>query len=52
MFTADASVLRSPFFTAQGYLKGTRDRTDLAYQRPLQADAPAPARWEATQSGT
>ncbi|MFF0014945.1 nuclear transport factor 2 family protein [Streptomyces sp. NPDC005374] len=52
MFTADASVLRSPFFTAQGYLKGTRDRTDLAYQRPLRADAPAPARWEATQSGT
>ncbi|MDL4816322.1 hypothetical protein [Actinomadura opuntiae] len=45
MFTADASVLRSPFFTDQGYLKGTRDRDDLSYRRPLLLETPAPARW-------
>ncbi|MCX4091952.1 nuclear transport factor 2 family protein [Nocardia sp. alder85J] len=45
MFTADARVLHSPFFTGQGYPKGTRDTGDLSYQRPLQADSPAPARW-------
>jgi ketosteroid isomerase-like protein len=48
MFTADARVLQSRFFTGQGYLKGTRDTDDLSYQRPLQADSPAPARWDAT----
>ncbi|WP_216893916.1 nuclear transport factor 2 family protein [Nocardia alni] len=47
MFTADARVVQSRFFTEQGYPKGTRDTTDLSYQRPLQADSPAPARWSA-----
>jgi hypothetical protein len=45
MFLADARVLQSSFFTEKGYLVGTRDRTDLSYQRPLTIDAPAPARW-------
>ena len=36
MFTANASVLTSLFFTQQGFLHGTRDKTDLSYQRPLQ----------------
>jgi hypothetical protein len=40
MFTADASVLRSSFFTRQGYIHGARDKTDLSYQRPLQLDTP------------
>jgi SnoaL-like domain len=45
MFLADSRVLQSSFFTDKGYLVGTRDRTDLSYQRPLTIDAPAPARW-------
>jgi SnoaL-like domain len=45
MFIADARVLQSPFFTEKGYLVGTRDQTDLSYQRPLSIDTPAPARW-------
>jgi hypothetical protein len=34
MFVADASVLQSSFFKGQGYLAGTRDRSDLSYDRP------------------
>lgn len=45
MFIGDARVLQSPFFTEKGYLVGTRDRTDLSYERPLSMDTPAPARW-------
>lgn len=45
MFLADARVLQSPFFAEQGYLVGTRDRTDISYDRPLSLDTPAPARW-------
>lgn len=45
MFIADARVLGSSFFTEKGYLVGTRDRTDLSYERPLQGDSPPPARW-------
>jgi len=40
-FTADARLLQSPYFTSQGYERGTRDRGDLSYQRPLSATAPA-----------
>jgi len=36
-FTADARLLQSRFFVAQGYEHGTRDRTDLSYERPLTA---------------
>ncbi|MBA4864699.1 nuclear transport factor 2 family protein [Streptomyces sp. PSKA54] len=45
MLTGDASLLRSPFFTQQGFLKGTRDASDLSYQRPLRLDTPPSARW-------
>lgn len=52
MFTADASVLKSPFFTDQGYLKGTRDTGDLSYRRPLTLEQPG-ARWGSpTPAGT
>jgi hypothetical protein len=45
MFIADARVLQSEFFTEKGYLRGTRDHTDLSYERPLVMNTPAPARW-------
>ncbi|RDH76313.1 nuclear transport factor 2 family protein [Mycolicibacterium moriokaense] len=45
MFVADARVLQVPSFTEQGYLVGTRDHSDLSYERPLSMDTPAPARW-------
>jgi len=34
-FTADASILQSELFKDQGYPRGTRDRRDPSYQRPL-----------------
>jgi ketosteroid isomerase-like protein len=43
--TADATLLQSPFFTRQGFIKGTRDATDLSYRRPLRHDTEAPERW-------
>ncbi|MGW0172662.1 hypothetical protein ACWDUM_02335 [Rhodococcus sp. NPDC003322] len=43
--TADASLLRSPFFTKQAFPRGTRDASDLSYRRPLLMDTPAPERW-------
>lgn len=43
-FTADASLLQAGLFTAQHYPRGTRDRHDLSYRRPLRLDDPAP-RW-------
>jgi hypothetical protein len=45
MISADASGLRHPLFSDQGYSKGTRDQRDLSYVRPLQIDTPAPERW-------
>lgn len=45
MFLGDARVLQSSFFTEKGYLVGTRDHTDLSYERPLAIETPAPARW-------
>jgi ketosteroid isomerase-like protein len=39
-FTADASLLQSRYFTAQGYERGTRDGSDLSYERPLTAPVP------------
>jgi hypothetical protein len=44
-FAADASLLQSPFFTGQHFPKGTRDKSDLSYERPLRLESPAPARW-------
>lgn len=43
--TADASMLHHPFFTQQGYIRGTRDVADVSYQRPVSLDGPEPARW-------
>ena len=43
-FTADASLLRSKYFTSQHYLRGTRDGTDLSYERPLELE-PDGTRW-------
>jgi hypothetical protein len=43
-FTADASFVRSDFFAALGYAKGSRDRTDASYARPLSLGTPT-ARW-------
>jgi len=43
--TADASLLASPFFSKQGFVKGTRDTGDLSYQRPLLLDTEPPQRW-------
>jgi len=45
MFIADASVLQTSYFKAQGYLKGTRDRRDLAYERPLSPSSDHAERW-------
>jgi hypothetical protein len=42
---ADASMLQSRFFTEKAFLRGTRAKADLSYQRPLRIDTPAPARW-------
>jgi hypothetical protein len=39
-FSADARLLQSSYFVAQGYESGTRDRRDLSYERPLSANAP------------
>jgi ketosteroid isomerase-like protein len=44
LLTADSSMLQSPFFKQQGYIKGTRDRDDVSYERPLSVETPA-ARW-------
>jgi hypothetical protein len=43
MFTADASMLETDAFKAQGYPRGARDRTDPSYQRPLTAGGGATA---------
>jgi len=42
MLTADASLLQTRFFKEQGYIKGTRDRSDPSYARPLSLDTVAP----------
>lgn len=40
----DASILEMPQFKSGGYIKGTRDKSDVSYQRPLTLDA-AVDRW-------
>lgn len=42
MFTVDASGSLSELFKDQGYSRGTRDRRDLSYLRPLTLEAEAP----------
>jgi hypothetical protein len=44
LIAGDASILKAPLFTQQGYTKGTRDRRDVSYQRPLSLDV-TPERW-------
>ena len=44
VLTGDASMLKSPFFKEQGYVKGTRDHRDSSYARPFSLEAPA-ERW-------
>ena len=41
---ADASVMKTEAFGRFGMIKGTRDRTDLSYNRPLTMDDPVD-RW-------
>jgi hypothetical protein len=43
-FTADASLLQLEFFKNQGFARGTRDHTDLSYERPLTIET-VTARW-------
>lgn len=44
LISGDASILQAPIFKDQGYSKGMRDKSDIAYQRPLTLDA-TPERW-------
>jgi hypothetical protein len=44
VLAGDASILKHPAFTAQGYTKGIRDKRDISYQRPLSLDE-TPERW-------
>jgi len=39
MIQGDASLLKSPYISAAGYIKGQRDRSDVSYQRPLSLEA-------------
>jgi SnoaL-like domain len=45
VISGDASMLSHPFFRQQGYIKGTRDTSDVSYRRPVSLDGPEPARW-------
>lgn len=40
LIAGDASILQAPQFKAGGYIKGTRDSSDVSYQRPLSLDKP------------
>ena len=35
LISGDASILKAPIFSQQGYTKGLRDKRDVSYQRPL-----------------
>ena len=45
LISGDASILSAPLFIQQGYIKGMRDKRDLAYQRPLTLDRTEADRW-------
>ncbi len=45
LIAGDASILTAPAFRDQGYIKGMRDKRDLAYQRPLTLDETPAERW-------
>lgn len=38
MLQGDASLLKSPYIGAAGYIRGTRDKRDVSYMRPLTLD--------------
>lgn len=38
LLQGDASLLKSPYISAAGYIRGQRDRSDVSYQRPLTLD--------------
>ena len=44
LIAGDASILEMPQFKAGGYIKGSRDRDDISYARPMTLDA-AVNRW-------
>jgi hypothetical protein len=44
LLSGDAAILQAPLFIEQGYGKGTRDKRDVSYQRPLTLDV-TPERW-------
>lgn len=44
LISGDASILEMPQFKEGGYIKGTRDETDVSYQRPLSLEIEA-VRW-------
>ena len=45
LISGDASILKSPIFVEQGYIKGMQDKRDLCYQRPLTLDETPADRW-------
>jgi hypothetical protein len=45
LLSGDASALFTSEFQAMGYVKGTRDKRDVAYQRPLSLDDDQAERW-------
>ena len=44
LLAGDASILQMPIFKEQGYTRGTRDRNDVSYARPLNMEHPV-TRW-------
>lgn len=45
LISGDASILKAPLFTQQGYIKGMQNERDLCYQRPLSLDETPADRW-------
>jgi len=45
LLAGDASILKSPVLKEQGYIKGMKDKRDIAYQRPLTLDETPAERW-------
>lgn len=45
LMMGDASILSSPLFTKMGFIRGSRDKEDVSYQRPLTLEG-TPDRWD------
>jgi hypothetical protein len=45
LLMADASILQSDVFKSLGYPKGSRDRSDVSYIRPLLTESSSGERW-------